>query len=894
MTVRNLEFALKPRSVAVIGVRETPPSLGSVVLRNIIRGGFPGAIWPVHPARAEVMGLPCFPDVASLPAAPDIAVIATPAATVPGLISEIGAKGGRIAVVVASGFDADLRQAMLDAAKEHLLRVFGPSSAGLILPWAKLNASASHIDAPQGQLALLSQSASIAFSLLDWAAARGIGFSQIISLGEMADVDVGDYLDLLASEGRTRAILLYLESIPSARKFLSAARVVSRMKPVIAIKAGQSDEAARAAATHTGALSGEDQVVEAALRRSGILRVRGLAELFSAAETVARFRPLKRARLAIVTNSGAAGVLATDRLSASGGDLATLAPDTIATVAGQVQARWSRSNPVDINGDATAKDYIAAMKAVAADPEVDVVMAMNTPTGLVSSTDVAGELARSVSRGTIGGKPMIACWLGGLTASNGRRLLRGAGVATFDNPGGAVAAVSHLTNWGRAQAAVLLVPDRAAEYAQRASPEDARPRAEEVFTRVAREGRRMLFEPEAKAVLAAYGIPVPPTRIARDPGAVRAAAEALLAEAPRLVVKVISSGVPHKSEIGGVVLGIATADEAVAAAEGIADRLVKGMPGARIEGFALQPMIDRAASHELILGVARDPVFGPVILFGAGGVAVEVTRDTAVALPPIGAGLAADLIAQTRVSRLLEGYRGMPPADMVAIQRSLIALSHLIEDFPCLRALDINPLLASAEGVTALDARMEIEPGDLGRRGPNPDLAIRPYPSGWRREIALKDGTYLFRPILPVDATLYPDFHAHLSAEDIRMRFLAPRRSFSQTHDLRQTQLDYDREMAFIAIAPSGEMAGVSRLSCDPDKRSAEYALLVRSDMNGRGLGRALLSILIEYARAEGLERLEGMVLDANRGMRRLITSLGFTIRPMLDEPEVTMTELIL
>jgi acetyltransferase len=896
LTIRNLDLALKPRSVAVIGAGPDPRSVGGLVLGNVIKGGFPGAVWPVNPAHSDIAGLPCYPDLAALPGVPDVTVIATPAETVPGLISEVGARGGRIAVVMANGLGPDdpLRQRMLDAARPYLLRVIGPSSAGLIAPMAKLNASASHMDAPRGQLALLSQSAAIAFSMLDWAAARGIGFSQIVSLGEMADVDVGDYLDLLAGDGRTRAILIYLESVPSPRKFLSAARAVSRLKPVIAIKAGREDAAARAAATHTGVLSGADQVVEAALRRSGILRVRGLAEMFSAAETVARFRPLDRARLGIVTNGGAAGVLAADRLSEGAGELAALAPETIAKVAAEVSARWSRSNPVDINADASAADYLAAMTALAGDPGVDVVMAMNCPSGLASSSEVAREVARSVSRGMIAGKPVISCWLGGATAAEGRGILRAAGVASYDNPGAAATAVSHLTNWGKAQAAVLRVPDRAAEEAQRATPDDARARVMAIFAKAAGEGRRILTEPEAKAALMAYGIASPVTRVARDVASVRAIAEAMLRDSHRLVVKVISHEVGHKSEIGGVVLGIATAEEAVAAAEGITERLATADPPATLRGFALQPMIDRASAHELILGVARDPVFGPVILFGAGGVAVEVLRDTAVALPPLDASLAQDLIAQTRVSRLLEGYRGIPAADSVAIQGALIALSHMIEDFPCLRALDINPLLADAEGVVVLDARIEIEPADLDHRGPNPALAIRPYPSGWRREVPLRDGVYTFRPILPVDAMLYPDFHAHLSAEDIRMRFLAPRRSFSQTHDLRQTQLDYDREMAFIAIAPSGEMAGVSRLSCDPDKRWAEYALLVRSDMNGRGLGRALMTILIEYARAEGLERLEGMVLANNRGMRKLVESLGFTSGVMPDEPEVTMTELIL
>ncbi|MFQ8431980.1 bifunctional acetate--CoA ligase family protein/GNAT family N-acetyltransferase [Amaricoccus sp. W119] len=892
MTVRNLDPALMPRSVAVIGAGDEAASIVGVVLENILRNEFSGGIWPVDAGRTEIMGLPCFPDLAALPGVPDIAVITTPPETVPGLIAELGARGGRIAVVTAGKFTPEQRQRMLDAARPYLLRVIGPSSGGLIVPAARLNASTAHMDATEGRIALLTQSASLGFSLLERAAEHGIGFSQFVTLGEMADVDIGDYLDLIAADGHTRAILIYLESIPAPRKFLSAARAVSRLKPVIAIKAGRSAAAARAAATHTGELSGADLVVEAALRRSGILRVGGLAEMFAAAETVARFRPLNRARLAVVTNSGAAGVLAVDRLSEVAGQLATFDPGTIESIGGRVGRDWSESNPADINADASPEDYLGTIEAVAADPGVDVVMAMNTPSGLVSSLDVADALAGGVTRGMIGGKPVIACWLGGAMAAQGRGILRAAGVASYNNPGGAAAAVSHLTNWGKAQAAVLRVPDREAEQAQRATPDGAYSRALTVITKAAGEGRRMLTEPEAKAVIAAYGIPTPTTRVARDVVSVRGIAEALLRESPKIVIKVISHQISHKFEIGGVVLGIATPAEAVAAAEGISDRLRQGRPDATLAGFALQPMIYRAGSHELILGVSHDPVFGPVILFGAGGLTVAVVRDTAIALPPLDAGLAADLISQTRISRLLEGVRGIAPANFPAIQGALIALSHLIEDFPCLRALDVNPLLANAEGVTALDARIEIDPEDLDRRGPNPDLAIRPYPSGWRREVTLKGGTYLLRPILPVDATLYPDFHAHLSAEDIRMRFLAPRRSFSQTHDLRQTQLDYDREMAFIAIAPSGEMAGVSRLSCDPDKRSAEYALLVRSDMSGRGLGRALMTILIEYARAEGLEWLEGMVFAQNRGMQRLIASLGFTAESMADEPDVTMTRL--
>ncbi|MFO1106833.1 MAG: bifunctional acetate--CoA ligase family protein/GNAT family N-acetyltransferase [Amaricoccus sp.] len=888
MTIRNLDQALEPRSIAVIGAPQGPGSAGAAVLRNLEASGFAGPVW-----RVGGEGAP-FAAVADLPQAPDLAVILAPGPEVPALIAALGARGGRIALVMSEGVTAKngLRQAMLDAARPHLLRVIGPSTAGLILPWSSLNLSIAHEGPAPGQLALLSQSGMIASALVDWAVARGIGFSQVATLGDMADVDVGDYLDLLAGDGRTRAILIYLESIPSARKFLSAARAAARLKPVIVLKAGRSEEAALAAATHSGALSAADAVVEAALRRAGTLRVRGLSEMFEAAETVARFRPMLRARLGIVSNSGAAGVLGVDRLNEGGGALAALGPETIAALGALLPAGWSGANPVNILGDAPAERYVAAVEAVASDRGVDALLVMNCPTGIADSSAAAEGLAGLVRKGMVGTKPVLSCWLGGSAASSARGILRGAGVASYDNPGTAAAAVGHLTNWGRAQAALLRVPDRSVEEALAATPADARERAAAIFARVAAAGRAVLSEPEAKAVLAAYGVPVPDLRVAASPGAVRAVASEMLADGQRLVVKVLSHEVSHKSDIGGVVLGLASAEEAGLAAEGIARRFRAALPEAELEGFALQPMVERSQAQELILGMARDPIFGPVILFGAGGIAVEVTRDTAIALPPLDSGLAADLIGHTRVGALLAGYRGRPAADQAAIVGALMALSHMIEDFPCLRSLDVNPLLADAEGVLALDARIEIDPADLGRKGPNPDMAIRPYPGGWRRELVLKGEPYTLRPILPADANLYPAFFEKVSAEHIRMRFLAPRRGFGEADAVRWSQLDYDREIAFIAVNAAGEMAGVSRMSADPDHRSAEYSLLIRSDLNGRGLGHVLMGILIDYARADGIERLEGMVLADNSGMHRLIGSLGFRHEAMPDEPGVVMTYL--
>ncbi|MCC0067788.1 MAG: bifunctional acetate--CoA ligase family protein/GNAT family N-acetyltransferase [Rhodovulum sp.] len=897
MTIRNLHHALAPASVAVFGATERAGSVGAVVMRNILAGGFEGRVWPVNPKHRCVMGLDCLARAADLPEAPDLAVVVTPAATVPRLVAEIGARGCKTAVVITAGIGSagGLRQAMLDAARPHLLRIIGPNTVGLIVPPVKLNASFAHMGAAPGNLALLSQSGAIATSLIDWAAERGIGFSQIVSLGDMADVDTGDYLDLLAGDAGTRAILVYCESIPQARKFLSAARAAARLKPVIAVKAGRSQQGARAAATHTGALSGGDAVVEAALHRAGVLRVRGLAELFAAAETVARFRPLDRARLGIVTNGGGAGVLAVDRLADGAGTLADLAPVTVERLGAALPGNWSRGNPVDIVGDAPPGRYLAAVEAVAADPGVDVLLVMNCPTGLAAPADAAKAVAGAVEKGMIGRKPVLSCWLGGPTAREARAILHGAGVPTYETPATAAEAVGHLTDWGRAQAALLRVPDRGTEAELKATPGDARAKAGAIFAAVAAEGRRMLTEPEAKAVIAAYGIPVPDLRVAATPDEVgRTAAEMLGAEGGELVVKILSRRISHKSDVGGVALGLDSAERAEAAARGMARRLARARSEAVPEGFVLQPMVRRPGAQELILGLARDPVFGPVILFGAGGIAVEVIRDTAVALPPLDATLAGDLVAGTRIGRLLAGYRGQPPADEVAVKGALIALSHIVEDFPCLRGLDVNPLLADAAGVIALDARMEIDPAEIHRTGPNPDLAIRPFPAAWRREVALKDGTYAIRPIRPADALLYPQFLEKLEAEDIRLRFLAPRRHFPEQMLVRLTQLDYDRDMAFVALAPDGTLAGVSRISCDPDHTTGEYALLVRSDLHGRGIGTTLMRILIDYARADGVRALEGMILSENAGMLDLMRRFGFDFTLEPEDPGVMMSRLSL
>ncbi|QDZ01171.1 bifunctional acetate--CoA ligase family protein/GNAT family N-acetyltransferase [Nitratireductor mangrovi] len=892
MTIRNLEYAVDPKSVAVIGASIRDGAVGKVVMDNILGGGFSGKVFPVNPKYDEVAGLRCYPDASSLPQAPDLGVIVTPPQTVPGIISQLGEKGTRAAVVITAGLTREngLRQAMLDAARPHLFRIIGPNTLGLMLPPAKLNAGFSHMAPSEGNIALLSQSGAIATSLIDWAAENNLGFSHVVSLGDMADVDVGDWLDMLAGDPRTGTIIMYLETIPEPRKFMSAARAAARIKPVIAIKSGRHEAAAKAAATHTGALSGADRVVEAALRRAGILRVKGLAELFDAAEITARFAPLGRSRVGVVTNGGGAGVLSVDQLADCGSELAGLSTQTIERLNGVLPPTWSHANPVDIIGDASPERYRDAVAAVAADDGVDAVLVLTCPTGLASPTDAARAVADLTTNGRIQGKPILTCWLGEHTARKARAILQDAGVASFATPADASSAVSYLSDWSRAQRALTRVP-----AARQQHENGARETVVEIFSDVARERRRMLTEPEAKAVIAAYGIPVPTTIVASTPDEVEAAAAKIINEGSKVVVKLLSKAISHKSDVGGVVLNLETPSGARDAAAGIEQRVRDKEPDADIHGYAVQPMIVRKGAQELILGVSGDPIFGPVLLFGSGGVSVEVVDDTAIALPPIDDVLAGDLIDSTRIGRLLAGYRDRKPADRARIIDALVGLSRMIVDFPCLVAADINPLLADADGVVALDARIEIDPDKVEIEGPNPAIAIRPYPAGWSSEIATAGRGFEIRPIEPADIRFYPDFLARISADDIRLRFLAPRRHFSDEMLKRLTQLDYDRDIAFVALdEESEELAGVGRLSFEPDKARAEFGLLVRTDLQGHGLGWALLERLISFARSEGTRVVEGAILDENEKMLAMSREAGFSIERHPSEKGVSLARLVL
>lgn len=880
MTIRNLDHAFKPSSVALIGASPKPNSVGFTVLRNLRSAGFAGPIWPVNPKYPEIDGLRCYRDAAELPSAPDLAAIVTPPQTVPGIVGGLARKGTRAAVVLTAGLyrGSDLRQQMLDAGRAVCFRVIGPNCLGIFVPHIGLNASFAHLSPAKGGLALLSQSGAVASAILDWAAGRQIGFSHVVSMGDMADVDVGDMLDYLAGDGMARAILIYMETITNPRKFLSAARSAARAKPVVVIKAGRQAAAAKAAATHTGALAGDDRVADAAFRRSGLLRVDDLEQLFDAAETLTRLDGGFGNRLAIVTNGGGAGVLAVECLIDLGGKLAELSPETLKRLDAVLPNTWSKGNPVDIIGDAGPDRYKAAVEAVLDDPETDGLLIMNCPTALASPIEAARAVIDTVKAKQVRyqkGKAILTNWLGESTARDARALFASAGVATYESPHDAARSFSYRCNYARALGALMRTPP--------SLPEDFSvdtAAARRAMAAAKQAGRRLLSEAEAKAVLAAYGVPVARTEVAADPEEVEAIAARLLGEVRSVAVKLLSEDISHKSDVGGVMLDLMSAEEARRAAEEIAARVRRRKPEARINGFTVQDMIRRPRAHELIIGVADDSIFGPTILFGAGGTAVEVIRDTAVGLPPLDLKLARNLIEETRISQLLRGYRDRPPADLDAIAMTLVRVSQLITDLPAITELDINPLIADENGVVALDARVNVDWLLDGLAAPNPRFAIRPYPKNWEKTATTQSGRKLFiRPIQPTDEPEYREFLGAITTEDWRLRFFAPARDVSRAFIARFTQIDYGRAMAFIAKDPdTGEMLGVARITADPDYVKGEYAVLVRSDLKGHGIGWELMRHLIAYARAEGLQEIHGEVLRENTQMLSMCRGLGFAV----------------
>jgi acetyltransferase len=882
MSTYRLKNLLLPRSVALIGASPRQTSVGRAILRNIRKANFKGEFGLVNIHHAEIDGVATVDSIGKLPFVPELVVMTAPAAAIPALVDEAGKRGAAGAVIITSGLGhgaGSLAEAAERAAQKHGMRLIGPNCIGIMMPGANLNASfAAHMPCA-GNLALISQSGAIATGMVEWAAQRAVGFTGIVSIGDALDVDIADLLDYFAMDGKTRAILLYVEAIKDARKFMSAARAAARIKPVVVVKSGRMAQGAMAAATHTGALAGSDAVYDAAFRRAGILRVSDLRELFDCAETLGRVEQPAGKRLAILTNGGGIGVLAVDRLAELGGIPAELTAATREKLDAVLPRNWSGSNPVDIVGDADAARYAAALEVLLTDPGNDAILVMNVQTAIAPADDIAATVTGLVSKyhqqHRRAAKPVLAVWVG--ADQKIVESLSGAGIPNYPTEDDAVRGFMYLVRHREVVATLMQVPP--------AMPSEFVPdidTARAIVAAALADDRQWLDPLEVKRLLETYEIPMVPTFAATDAEQAVAHASKLFAQGATVVLKIMSRDIPHKSDVGGVVLNLTTADAVRAATADIMARAKSLRPEARISGVIVQAMILRPKARELILGLADDPTFGTVIVFGRGGTAVEVINDRALALPPLDLQLARDLIERTRVSRLLRAYRDVPAAKPDAVALVLVKLSQMAADIPEIHELDINPLLADESGVLAVDARISVGAAERKFKGSGPaNFAVRAYPSQWERHIEVKDGLRVFvRPIRPEDEPAIHELLRHVTAQDLRLRFFAPMKEFTHEFIARLTQLDYARAMAFVAFDETTKaMVGVVRIHSDSMYQSGEYAILLRSDLKGRGLGWALMQLIIEYARSEGLKTISGDVLTENTIMLEMCRNLGFEVK---------------
>jgi acetyltransferase len=880
-----LDPFFKPRTVAVIGATETPGSVGRTVLANLLATSFGGAVHPVNPRREAVLGVKSYPTVGDVPGSIDLAVVVTPAATVPDIVRQCADAGVPAALIISAGFretgpaGAELEARVFAEARRGNMRIVGPNCLGVMSPASGLNATFAAGMAHPGRVAFLSQSGALLTAILDWSLREEVGFSAFVSTGSMLDVGWGDLIDYFGNDAATRAIVIYMESIGDARAFLSAAREVALTKPIVVIKAGRSEAASRAATSHTGALTGSDEVLDAAFRRAGVLRVNAIEEVFDLAELLGKQpRPVGR-RLTIVTNAGGPGVLATDALVAGGGELAELSAEARARLDAVLPAAWSHGNPIDVLGDATPDRYEQALAIAASDPGNDGLLVILTPQDMTDPTRTAEALAKYAH---VGGKPVLASWMGGARVAAGVDILNRAGIPTFAFPDDAARSFCDMVRFADNLRALYETP------APR-SGDDGHPAEVTAIIDAARaEGRTLLDEAEAKQVLASYGIPVVPTPTARSKDEAIAAARTL---GFPVAVKLWSRVITHKTDVGGVKLGLADEVEVARAFDDIRGAAVAKAGEGSFLGVTVQPMIDRRTGYELILGATVDRQLGPVLMFGAGGELVEVQRDRALALPPLTTALARQLVDETRIARALRGVRGRPPVDLDGLASLLVRFGDLVADQRWIREIDINPLLATPTGAVALDARVVLHNPAMGE-AELPRPAIRPYPGEYVWTESSRDRVpFTIRPIRPDDEPLLIAFHRTLSDESVRLRYMHPYKLDVRTaHErlIRTCFVDYDREMALVAEAraPSGqrEIAAVGRLSRDRDGRNgAEFALLVADPWQRRGIGGAMLRRLVQVARRERITRVYADILVANVGMQRLCDQLGFTLDAMPD-----------
>jgi len=873
-----LDAIFHPRSIAVVGATEKEGSVGRTILWNLLSSPFGGTVYPVNPTRPAILGVKAYPSLTAIGEPVDLAVIVTPAKTAPGLVAECGEAGIKGVIIISAGFKeigaegVELERQVLAAARTYGIRVIGPNCLGIMNPVGRMNATFAAGIANPGRVGFISQSGALLTAILDWAAHENVGFSSIVSLGSMLDVGWGDVIDYLGDDPNTDSIVIYMETIGDARAFLSAAREVALTKPIIVIKPGRTAQAAKAAASHTGSLTGSDDVLDAAFRRAGVLRVNSISELFEVSEILAKQPRPRGRRLSIVTNAGGPGVIATDALIGGGGELSDISPETMEALNAVLPSVWSHNNPIDIIGDAPPDRYAKALEVAAADPETDGLLVILTPQAMTDPTATAKAL---VKHAHIEGKPVLASWMGGADVEEGARILREAGIPTFAYPDTACILFNHLWRYADNLRSLYETP-RLPVAPERG---EFREEVDRIIAEVSAEGRTLLTEYESKKVLAAYGIPITDTELATTADDAVAAAEAI---GYPVVAKLLSRTITHKTDVGGVVLNLNTPEAVREAFDKIQASVAEKVGAQHFEGVTIQPMINWSG-YELIVGSSPDPQFGPVLLFGMGGQLVEVFRDRALALPPLNTTLARHLIDETKIAVALRGVRGRKPIDREVLAALLVRFSELVAEQPRIAEIDINPLLASPERVIALDARVVLHPLSIAD-AELPRLAIRPYPHEYIREAATDDGVKLVvRPIRPEDEPAVARFHAGLSSDTVRARYGKDRPLAERTAHERLARIcfvDYDRQFAIVAegATPGSwpEIAGIARVSRVHASDDRMLTITVADQWQRRGIGAQLVRSAVEIARNEGVANLVAELAPDNAGMRELLADEGF------------------
>ncbi len=876
MGTRNLQKLLDPKSIAVIGASNKQGSVGYILLHNLIGAGYDGTVYPVSISSPSIQGMPAYASIGQIPHKIDLAVIAVPARAVPDTLRECADAGVMAAVIVSAGFreageaGRRLEEEVVAVAESHGIRLLGPNCLGYVRPGSHLNVTFAHVLPPAGRVAFFSQSGALGTAILDWATANEVGFSAFVSVGSMADVDFGDLIDYFGADPNTASIILYVESITKARKFMSAARHFAKTKPIIVVKSGRTARSALAAASHTGAIAGDDTLYSAVFRRAGVVRVDEVEDLFDASEALSLVNSPRGPRLGIITNAGGPGVMACDRLLDLGGELAELSPETDAALEKLLPSFGSRGNPVDVLGDAGAERYAAAARALMDDPSCDGILAILTPQAMSDPAGTAKALVELAHERQL--KPLLTSFMGEIKVADALRVLRAGHVPTFTTPEDAVRAymymwqyTKNLVNLYETPADILpdFCPDRDAVKA--------------LFVEVARTGRSVLTEPEAKAVLDAYRIPVNPTVVATSAEECAAAAEAF---GRPVAVKILSHDITHKSDVGGIALNVRSAREAAFQFGKITARAHKAMPDAELIGVTVQAM--GGGGYETIIGAKKDRAFGPALLFGTGGTDVELYRDVAVDFPPLNQALARSMIQSTRVSRLLEGYRGKAPGDIGALEQALVKASYLLVDFPEIVEMDVNPLLVRSDGISALDARIVIEPRDVRKiMLSGSHLMISVYPTKYYWEIPLEGEKAHIRAIRPEDEPLWAEMVESFSPMTAEYRFFGPKGPITKSMMVRYCHIDYDREIALVAVRESNgteeAMLGVARLAIETgNPEQGEFAIAVRDQYHRHGIGTQLMEALIEAARDRHVREIRGWVTAVNPGMIRFAENLGF------------------